>query len=479
MRHQIQKLFLLILTAVMLCICTLPAAGSDHYFYDVDASDTFTPAISYVVEHELFNGRSAGCFAPELNVNRAMFYVVLSRMAGAALSNEIGTNLTDVPSGKWYTGAVVWAISNGIADCRDSSTFGVDDAVPRWEVCLAFTRYDQLADTGILDHDAAAVFLDLGQLDSEVRSAIAACHAAGIISSRSDGRFDPNASANRAQIAEMVAKFHMLLHPAENAAQTSSVAWNDASGWTGLLHVDFPLSFVDEITYEHILWLNERILRENAPAATAQFGKTLDGNPKHLTNYGTLGLHDCINTTTILLNSKSPTELGAALYGRQEYYGYALQVKGVSKQDRWHQAASDTGKGTWQCTWWAWGRAAQYLELAHDLDFAAVCCGKTALGNGGDYFNSLKPYFLSDQTPSDNAIVSWRCGIYGHVGYVEAADENGIWVSMADSGHTWRGITYIVKTDSSTNPYPLNWHSYERFNGFNHLDFDADGAPIA
>ena len=480
MRHLIQKTLLLLLTAALLCVCMLPAAGADYYFYDVDNGGTFTPAISYVVEHELFNGRSTGYFAPELSMNRAMFYVVLSRMAGVAVSNETGTNLSDVPAEKWYTGAVVWAISSGIADCRDSSSFGVSDEITRWEICLAFARYDRLMGTNILDPGASTTFLDLGQLDAEARSAIAACHAAGIVNGRDDGRFDPMSNASRAHVAKMIANFHMLLNPADgHIPEASSTAWNDVTGWTGLLHMDFPLSFLDEITYDHILWLNERILRENTPAATSQFGETLDGNPKHLTNYGKLGLHDCIHTTTILFNSKNGVDAGTELSGLQEYYGYALQVKGVSKQDRWHQQAADTGKGTWQCTWWAWGRAAQYLELAHGLDLASVCSGKTTLGNGGDYYNSLRPYFLSDQTPSANSIVSWRCGTYGHVGYVEAVDDNGIWVSMADSGHTWRGITYIVKTESATNPYPLNWYAYERFNGFNHLDFAADGEPIS
>jgi hypothetical protein len=35
-----------------------------------------------------------------------------------------------------------------------------------------------------------------------------------------------------------------------------------------------------------------------------------------------------------------------------------------------------------------------------------------------------------------------------------------------------------VRSSSTTNPYPLNWFSTEYFNGFNHLDYRADGTPI-
>ncbi len=479
MHHLLQKLIVFFFSAVLLGAAAPQAEAAAAVFLDVHSDDWFAPAVSYVTEQALFQGLSESSFAPERTMNRAMLYTVLFRMTGLEADNSVSTNLSDVPAGQWYTGAVVWAISSGIADCRSEAAFGVTEEVSRGEICLALARFNQWLEADILPEDTVASFLDLDELDDETRNAIAACQAAGIINGRSEDCFDPSSSANRAQVAQMISNFHQLL-PAVTAAADgeAAVPWDTITGWTGLLHVDFPLSYLDTVTYEHVLWLNAHILAENTPASIASLGRTIDGNVRHLTNYGVLGLSDCIHVTTNLYNSKNGVGAGTSLSGRQEYYGYSLQVRGVSRQDPWHEAALASGKNTWQCTWWAWGRAAQYVELAYGLDFAALCGGRTNLGNGGNYYSSLRHYFLSDRTPSANSIVSWSGGSYGHVAYVEAVDDNGIWVSMADSGHSWRGVTYIVKTSSSTNPYPLNWYSYERLNGFNHLDYTAAGAPI-
>ncbi len=478
MNHLLRSLTALLLSAALL-IAAVPAAEAE-VFYDVDSDDWFAAAVEYVTEQALFYGLSTGYFAPTRSMNRAMFYTVLCRMTGEEVTNAIATNLSDVPADQWYTGAIVWVISSGIADCREDGVFGVQEDIPRWEICLAFARYDRLAG-GALPTDAETTFCDLDGLDEETCAAIAACQAAGIVQGRSEECFDPMSSANRAQVAQMVSSFHRLLKVDSSTAPSgqAAVPWDTVTGWTGLVYVDFPLSFVDEITYSHVLWLNERILAENTPAAIAPAGSSIDGNARHLTNYGALGLHDCVNTTTCLSNIKNGLDAGVPLSGRQEYYGYSLQVRGIAQQDRWHQEACDTGKDAWQCTWWAWGRAAQYVELAHGQDLTTLCGGRTNLGNGGDYYANLRSSFLSDQTPSANSIISWQCGSYGHVAYVEAVDENGIWVSMADSGHAWRGITYIVKTTSAVNPYPLYWYAYEKLCGFNHLDFAADGTPLS
>lgn len=469
---------LLASAAALTASLVLPAQAT--VYLDVRAIDWFAPAVNYVVQTGLFAGVETHLFAPRQSMSRAMFYTVLSRVAGIQPDNQAASNLTDVPVGRWYTGAVVWAVSQGIAGCDGDTVFGVDREVSRAELCLALARYDRILGLHVLPASGSATFLDLGGCDEETRHAISVCQAAGVIQGREDSSFDPHAGASRAEVAQIIQNFCQLPGQAElDSSQSKAQSWDTVVGWTGNAAVDFPLSALETVTAEHVNWLNKRILNENTPAVIARYGETLDGNPKHLTNYGSGGLYDCIAVSTILYNKNNKVDAGVSLDGRQEYYGYSLQTNGVTRQDPWRQAAQDSGKDPWQCTWWAWGRAAQYLELAHGLDLKAVCNGKDNLGHGRDYYRSLKDHFLSDQTPSANSIVSWTCGGYGHVAYVEAVDEGGIWVSMSDSGHTWRGVTYIPRTDSKTNPYPLSWYPSETFNGFNHLDYASDGSPVS
>lgn len=499
--HTARVLVTTLLTAAL----SLPA-GATAYL-DVAEDDWFRPAVAFAVEQELFTGVDANHFSPEDTMTRAMFYVVLSRAAGVQVNNAVGTNLTDVPAGEWYTGAVVWALSQGIATC-DGTTFGVNLPVTRAEICLALARYDATLEDGVLSEDeeeaqlleltstevsvdgtisasgalstpVKTVFSDLSSLDQENREAINACAAAGVIRGRNQECFAPTDTATRAEVAQLFQNYYRLGEITTPTTGETMLAWGDVDGWTGEVETDFPLSQVETVTPQLVNWLNQRMIAENQPKRVAAFGTTLDGNPKHLTNYGEGGLADCIAVKTILDNSKNNVHAGVKLEGRQEYYGYSLQTDGIAWQDEWHQQAMPSGKEPWQCTWWAWGRAAQYLDTAYGLDFKTLCNGKDNLGNGEGYYRNLTPYFLGDKTPAANSLISWSGGDYGHVAYVEAVDENGIWVSSADAGHAWRGVTYIVKTNSTTNPYPLFWYSGgERLNGFIHLDYAADGSPI-
>lgn len=477
MKRICRKLALLASAAALLVSLAAPVSAA--VYLDVESGDWFTPAVSYVVRKGLFVSVQPGYFGPEQAMNRGMFYVVLSRMAGVKSNDAVNTSLVDVPADKWFTGSVVWAMSTGIAQPVRDGFFGVTTPVTRAEICLALDRLDSHLKLERLDDTTGLTFSDLGGLDSETVKAVAACQTAGIVSGRSGGLFAPHQGASRAEVAQMLLHFGALLGAGAPTDTRNTVqTWDTCTGWSGQLAVDFPLANPEMQTPERIRWLNKRILNENFYTRIAAQGVTLDGNPKHVTNAGELGLSDCINVTTTFWNRNNDVDEGVRLTGQQEYYGYSLQVDGVSKQDRWHSAAEKSQKAPWQCTWWVWGRAAQYLEMAYNLNFKDFCGGKDNFGHGASYFRNMSFYFLSNQTPSANSIASWRGGSYGHVAYVEGVDDGGIWVSMSDSGHSWRGITYIAKSDSANNPYPLYWYPGETFNGFNHLDFNAAGIPM-
>lgn len=473
----IRRLALLGMTGLLAVTMSLPSTAT--VYYDVSERDWFAPAVGFVVNTGLFVGTTPGYFAPSETMTRGMFYTVLSRAAGVQVDNSVATNLADVPGGTWYTGAVIWAMTSGLTECSASDLFGAYEPVTRGEICRTLARYDAMKGSLALPKNGKSTFLDLGGVDEETCAAIASCQAAGVVRGRSSSLFDPKGTATRAEVAQMLRNYFTLpqLPPLPVTGNTMETV-EARNGWAGSLDVDFPLAKALSITPEMIIDLNCRILQENHPRTLAPLGTSLDGNKKHITNYGAQGTIDCIDVFTVLPNPNNEVPEGEALNGRQEYYGYVLQVGGTLAQDRWHAAAEKTGKDAWQCTWWVWGRASQYLELAHGLDLETVCGGKNNFGNAWRYYSGLKPYFLSDWDPMPNSIVSWDSSTYGHVAYVEAVDENGIWVSHADSGHAWRGVTYIPKGDDPENPYHLYWYPDETFNGFNHLDFAADGTPI-
>lgn len=105
----------------------------------------------------------------------------------------------------------------------------------------------------------------------------------------------------------------------------------------------------------------------------------------------------------------------------------------------------------------------------------------TQHGHGGKYYginayggevgcgcgncNGLKGgWFNYGSSPRANSIISWKHGLYGHVAYVEAVDSTGIWISHANGGVGWYGITKIP-----LNGIPTGWKGYA-LNGYIYLD---------
>ena len=123
--------------------------------------------------------------------------------------------------------------------------------------------------------------------------------------------------------------------------------------------------------------------------------------------------------------------------------------------------SSNNGLSKFQCTWWAKGRASQYLE-----QYGTVYKEyPTEYGNGGDYYsvNKSNGYFKYGQTPKPNSIISWKQGgEAGHVAYVEGVGQDGIYISHAGSGSRWFGVQKI-SLDGIVWPgsgYTLNGYIY-------------------
>ncbi|MEG2679462.1 MAG: MBG domain-containing protein, partial [Oscillospiraceae bacterium] len=76
-------------------------------FTDVKA-DWAYESIVYAYQNKLFSGVGDDKFAPTDNMNRAMLWTVLYRMAGSPGKTEIPAN--------WYADAQAWAIANDISD---------------------------------------------------------------------------------------------------------------------------------------------------------------------------------------------------------------------------------------------------------------------------------------------------------------------------------------------------------------------------
>ena len=134
--------------------------------------------------------------------------------------------------------------------------------------------------------------------------------------------------------------------------------------------------------------------------------------------------------------------------------------------DEWHHPDYFGKRYLWECPWWAWGRAMQYLTAQGQVKNLPL----PKLGNGGDYYKNAAIYFQRGQTPRANAWVSWSNASAGHVAYVEAVDPDGrgFWISESGRSYTYPHVKH-VRADG-TGDYPWNYGAGYQMNGFVYLD---------
>ena len=105
-------------------------------FLDVDGGRYYAGALQWAVDKGIINGTSPTTFDPHRAMNRAEFATILWRAAGEP--DPSGANpFRDVPNNTWYTNAVVWMVEQGITTGTRATTFEPPRTLTRAE-CATF-----------------------------------------------------------------------------------------------------------------------------------------------------------------------------------------------------------------------------------------------------------------------------------------------------------------------------------------------------
>ena len=164
----------------------------ERIFSDVDPNAWYASFVETVYEKGLFAGAGDGTFAPEANMTYAEFLTVLSQFSGETL--------TPVTGGAWYDTYVQWAqplIPAGMAE-----NFNPTAPITRQDMAALFGTF-----LGCYDHSNETVnsgqasYTDAGSIADYAQSGVQLCYQLGIMSGGSDGTFNPQATATRAQVA--------------------------------------------------------------------------------------------------------------------------------------------------------------------------------------------------------------------------------------------------------------------------------------
>ncbi|MBQ8606133.1 MAG: CotH kinase family protein [Clostridia bacterium] len=183
---------------------------SSKMFSDVPEGAWYKQYVDYAVTHGIFAGTGDKTFSPNGNMTRAQFVQVFANLSGIDTSNKnVSSGFSDVPKGKWYTPAVTWAAKNGIVAGVGNGRFEPDAKVTREQMCVMLVNYiEKYQKKSLKTVTSAPKFTDDNNISSWAKTAVYKCAKAGLVNGVGNGRFDPSASANRAQGATIFTNFH-------------------------------------------------------------------------------------------------------------------------------------------------------------------------------------------------------------------------------------------------------------------------------
>ena len=179
-----------------------------HDLADVAKGDWFYEDVNYVMTVGLFQGVSASRFDPKGVTSRAMVVTALWRLAGSPETAE-GSTFSDVTdSDAWYYKAVAWAAKEGIA-AGYNGAFSPDAPVTREELAAFLYRYAKSAglDVTVNGDGAMLAFRDYGDCAGYAQEMVSWAYEHGILSGDGAGRLLPRNTADRSQVAAMLARF--------------------------------------------------------------------------------------------------------------------------------------------------------------------------------------------------------------------------------------------------------------------------------
>lgn len=217
--------------------------NSDSYtggelFTDVKKENWFYPAVSYVMNKGLMTGMVNGGFAPNEELSKVQFAVVLYRMEGSP-EVSLSANTLSIPENAYYAPAVFWADQTGLLDGFRTASIKPEDQITREEMITMLFRYAQQKGFDTQERADLSQFADAEKVSPSAKEAVSWAVATGMISGEGKDRLlNPQGSASRAVCAAMITHLCETYMPDAFAdipiyAKTNNIAFTSVNQETG------------------------------------------------------------------------------------------------------------------------------------------------------------------------------------------------------------------------------------------------------
>ena len=167
-------------------------------------------SIDYVVGRGLLSGTSETTFAPNTAMTRGMLVTALGRLANVDVKAYTTNSFTDVTLGSTYQPYIEWAYKKDIVQGTGNGKFEPDRAITREEIAVIFTNYAKATGYTLPVTRTAMTYADASSIGSAYKTAVTAMQQAGIMMGGTSNKFNPKASATRAEVSSMLSRYIKL-----------------------------------------------------------------------------------------------------------------------------------------------------------------------------------------------------------------------------------------------------------------------------
>ncbi len=189
---------------------SVPVKEYTNSFEDVSDTAWYTDEVAYCVKKGYMSVMSATVFSPSTPVTREQFVLILANMADVDTDTykDTDSGMRDIPTGKWFSGAVAWAVEKGYVKGVSEGVFGRGQAITRSQLARLFYLYAEAQGSDMtVEEDYLAGFSDKGKVQSWAYDNLQWAVKSGLVSGVGEGILSPNTTATRAQCARMIMIF--------------------------------------------------------------------------------------------------------------------------------------------------------------------------------------------------------------------------------------------------------------------------------
>jgi hypothetical protein len=184
-----------------------PASGR-RYFWDVSKDAWYYDAVQYVARKGIIEGITLTSFEPNSPMIRASFVLINYRMEGYC-EDTVKPEFRDVNTDMWYYDAIAWAAAKGIIKGYGHELFGPGNYITREQFITILYRYAIYK--GYSDNEYTQVvlpFTDASKISDYAVPAIKWAYYEQLIDCETEDLLRPGALATRAEIADVLMRYH-------------------------------------------------------------------------------------------------------------------------------------------------------------------------------------------------------------------------------------------------------------------------------